>query len=317
MRYTHLSMDERQKIAVLRDNGCSLRLIGALLAGRSPATISRELRRNGGAVGYEPVAAHRRATNRLRGRVRPRRFADARLAHEVRQRLADNLSPEQIVGSWSSTLPRVSVATIYAWLYRERPWWRRHLRHGWARLRRSYRKPSHYRRIRGITSIDERPLIVAQRLRYGDWESDTVRGSDQVAGLCTQVDRRSGYVVLAWVPDRRAASYNRATVDAFARHGVPVHTLTVDHGMEFALFTALEQALACSVYFAHPHCAWERGCNENLNGLLRQYFPKNRDFRTITEAELRWVEGQLNARPRKRHGYQAPSDLMPHPPVAL
>jgi IS30 family transposase len=310
-------MDERRSIAVLRVNGCSLRMIGALLAGRSASSISRELRRNCGSDGYVAEAAHRRAANRLKGRWRPRRFADAGLAQVVRRRLEDNLSPEQIVGSWQSTYPRVSVPTIYTWLYQDRPWWLRHLRQGWARRRRSYRKPSHYTRIRGLTTIDARPEIVALRLRYGDWESDTVRGCDQGAGLATHVDRRSGYVVLAWVPDRSATSYNRASLAAFRHHGVPVQTLTVDHGMEFAQFTELERALGCKVYFAHPHCAWERGCNENLNGLLRQYFPKSRDFRTITEAELRWVEAQLNRRPRKRHGYRSPSDLMPLFAVAL
>ena len=317
MRYTHLSMDERRVIETLRAAGCSLRVIGLRLAGRQASSISRELRRNGGPAGYTAAVAQRRAANRLKGRWRPRRFADARLAAEVRRQLEDNLSPEQIVGRWASALPRVSVPTIYAWLRRERPWWLRHLRQGLARGRRSYRQPSKYTRIRGVTTIDARPEMVAQRLRCGDWESDTVRGCDQVAGLATHVDRRTGYVVLARVSDRSAASYNRASRAAFQRHGVPVHTLTVDHGMEFARFPELEQTLGCKVYFAHPHCAWERGCNENLNGLLRQYFPNSRDFRTITEAELRWVEVQLNRRPRKRHGYRTPNDLMPHHAVAL
>ena len=98
---------------------------------------------------------------------------------------------------------------------------------------------------------------------------------------------------------------------------MPIYTLMVDHGMEFAQFTELEQTLGCKVYFAHPHCAWERGCNENSKRLLRQYIPKSRDIRMITESELRWVEDQLNRQPRKRHGYRTPSELMPHHPLHL
>jgi len=187
-------MDERRVIETLRAAGCSLRVIGLRLAGRQASSISRELRRNGGPAGYTAAVAQRCAANRLKGRWRSRRFADARLAVKVRGRLAENWSPEQIVGRWASALSRVSVPTIYAWLRRERPWWLRHLRQGLARGRRSYRQPSKYTRIRGVTSIDARPEMVAQRLRCGDWESDTVRGCDQVAGLATHVDRRTGYV---------------------------------------------------------------------------------------------------------------------------
>ncbi|MCO5069325.1 MAG: IS30 family transposase [Kiritimatiellae bacterium] len=312
MRYRHLTMYEREVIeVVLRKGGTIVEASKAI--GRSAATVSREVKRNGSAGRYEASSAHRRASNRLRAWRRPRRFDAEGVREYVGAKLQEHYSPEQIVGSWTSPLARVSVQTIYTYIHRERPEWLIYLRQTRSRLRRKgYRQPRKYRRIRGIKSIDQRPEVVDQRGRVGDWESDTIRGSDRHAGIATHVDRRTGYVVLAKLKDRSARVYNRATLAAFRRHGqnLPTHTFTVDHGMEFARFSAWERASAAEVFFAAPYCAWQRGCNENLNGLLRQYFPKDRDFRTITTVELQRVEARLNARPRKRLGYQSPIVLM-------
>ena len=310
MRYTHLSMQERIQIETLRAAGASLGQIAHDLPGRASSTISRELRRHRTGQRYAAPAAQALADRRRATAPRPRRLDDVRLARYVRRRWEQDLAPEQSVGTWTSRQPRVSVATIYAWLYRSEPWWRPHLRQGFSRRRRSYRRRSHYQRIRGAKPLERRPACVAARRRVSDFECDTVRGRDQQAGLLTWVNPRTGYLSLAWVPDRRASSYNAAGLAACRRHGLRSTTLTQDNGMEFAQFRELERALHCRVYFAHPPCAWERGCNENLNGLLRQYFPKHRDFRTITAAEVRRVEARLNRRPRKRLDYRTPAKLM-------
>jgi len=311
MRYRHLTMYEREVIEVVRRSGGTL-TTAAERIGRAVSTISREVRRNSPGVLYEAVAAHRVAANRLRAWRRPRRFDDARLIRQVKLRLFRQDSPEQIVGAWPDELPRVSIQTIYTYVKRERHNWICHLRQGRSRLSPSYRQPRKYQRIRDIKSIRERPEVVAERGRVGDWESDTIRGSDHQAGIATHVDRQTGYVVLAKVLNRSAEAYNQATLNALDRQpwALPTRTFTVDHGMEFGKFAELEKARQAQVYFAEPHCAWQRGTNENTNGLLRQYFPKHRDFRFISEAELLRVETRLNTRPRKRHGYRCPAELI-------
>ncbi len=313
MRRSHLTMYEREVIEVHVRAGRSLRSAARDL-GRSASTISREIERNGTAGRYEASPAHQQAVNRLRARRRPRRFDDMRLVRQVKDRLFRQDSPEQIVGAWPPKLPKVSVQTIYSFIKRERPQWLKHLRQFRSRFSPSYRQPRKYQRIRDIKTIHQRPAVVAERGRVGDWESDTVRGSDRQAGIATHVDRRTGYVVLAKVMDRSATAYNQATLRAFDRQpiAVPTLTFTVDHGMEFGKFAELETARTAQVFFAQPHCAWQRGTNENTNGLLRQYFPRKRDFRFISEAELRRVEERLNTRPRKRYGYRSPANLMTH-----
>lgn len=308
MRYVQLTMTERQEIAKARTRPVSLRDVAKAL-GRAPSTISREVRRNGTGFFYEASVAHRRA--RARRRTRPHRLDHPWFRQKVRERLEQKWSPEQIANTLAGEPGRVSVQTLYTFLRGQDPTWTRHLRHQHRWGAPGYRQPGKYQRIRDFKPIEQRPAIVNRRGRVGDWESDTICLADRNTGIATHVERRTGYVVLALLPNRSAAAYNQATQAAFLRHGdLPAHTFTVDHGMEFACFKDLEQALDVAVYFAHPHRAWERGCNENLNGLLRQYFPKHRDFGTISEQELLRVEAELNARPRKRLGYRTPADLM-------
>ena len=311
MRQKHLTMYEREVIEVHVRAGGSMRSAAREL-GRAASTISREIRRNEQGGEYEARAAHRKAANRLRAWRRPRRFDDARLVRQVKKGLFRQDSPEQIVGTWPEDLPKVSIQTIYTFVKKEQPRWLKHLRQGRSRFSPSYRQPRKYQRIRDIKTIRQRPAVANERGRVGDWESDTVRGSDRQAGIATHVDRRTGYVVLAKVMNRSAEAYNQATLQAFNRQSarLPTQTFTVDHGMEFGKFAELERARKAQVFFAQPHCAWQRGTNENTNGLLRQYFPKTRDFRFISETELLRVEARLNSRPRKRHGYRSPFELM-------
>jgi IS30 family transposase len=184
----------------------------------------------------------------------------------------------------------------------DRPRWR-------AYLRRPAKQKPHVERIRNRTMIDQRPIIVDQKLRFGDWEADTVRGPIRSSAcVMTLVDRRSGYLIARLLPDRSADSLNKALIDAL--HGLPIHTITVDNGMEFAKFPVLEQELNTQVYFAHEHCPWERGLNENTNGLLRQFFPKGTDFSTISPLQLERAVSLLNSRPRKRYEFKTPEEVL-------
>lgn len=310
MRQGHLSMYEREVIEVHLRRGEAICVIARHVQ-RAASTICREVRRNGGGDGlYRAREAQARARERRRAAPRRTRWESAELREHVQARLRRKWSPEQIAHTLPSGLGRISVQTLYTWIRREGRTWTQHLRHERSWGRPSYRQPTKYQRIRSFKRIEERPAIAEERLRIGDWESDTIRGADRHCGVATHVDRTTRYVVLAWLPDRTARAYNRASGRAFRRAGVPVKTFTVDHGMEFYHHAALEKRMDAAVYFATPHAAWERGSNENTNGLLRQYFPKDRDFSTITREELLWVEAELNARPRKTLGYRSPADLM-------
>jgi IS30 family transposase len=208
-------------------------------------------------------------------------------------------SPEQIAGRFTD-LP--SKSTIYRMIRADGPTWI-------ACLRGPVKIKAVYERIRNRKMIDLRPWMVDLKLRLGDWEADTIRGPmNSSACIMTLVDRRSGYLIARLLPDRSADSLNAAAIDSL--QGWPVHTITVDNGMEFAKFPVLEQALDTQVYFAHEHCPWERGLNENTNGLLRQFFPKGTDFSTISPLQLERAVALLNSRPRKTRNFQTPEEVM-------
>jgi IS30 family transposase len=158
--------------------------------------------------------------------------------------------------------------------------------------------------------IDRRPKVVAARQRIGDWESDTVEGGKGKGLLATHVERKSRYTVAVKVSDKSAPTVTRATVKGLRR--IPVQkrkTMTLDNGKEFSGFAQIERRLDIRTYFAHPYHSWERGTNENTNGLLRQFFPKGTDFTQVTDSEVDRVERLLNNRPRKCLGYRTPAEV--------
>lgn len=190
-----------------------------------------------------------------------------------------------------------------------------HLRH--PKRRRKYGKCSPGR-FADRRSIHDRPADVATRSRVGDWEADTVRPSRGTGVLVTLVDRRSGFARIAWSPDGTAEAVTLCILERLSRLDRLVHTVTCDRGSEFVENQVIEQYRGARVYFADPHSPWQRGCNENFNGLLRQFFPRERDFSTIAKGELQAVEDQLNDRPRKRLGYLTRSELFfSHDHIAL
>ena len=310
--YEHLSRAEREQIAMRRRQGASRRRVGREL-GRSASTIGREIRRNRGKDGsYLAGRADERAQERRHRPRRGRKLADEGLREQVEGELKRYWSPEQISGrhrvmGWA----RVSRTTIYRHMEKNRAEYRPYLR-GPTRPA----EPGRYQRIRGQHLIDERPPEVERRERVGDWESDTVRGPMATeACLVTHVERKTRYLVTRRMEQRHARELNRLTVEALS--GLPVHTLTVDHGMEFGCFGELQAALDAKVFFAHKKCPWERGLNENTNGLLRQFFPRGTDFSLLSPADVRRAEEQLNNRPRKCLDYRTPKEAMLGLGVAL
>jgi len=249
------------------------------------------------------------------------------LAEYVHAKLQATYSPEQIVGRLRRDQPagiplHISHQTIYAWLLRDRQsggqWYQSLRRRGKRRRRYGSKRAQPWAKDR--VGIDQRPAIVARRQRFGDWESDTMEGAKTRGGLlATHVERKSGFLCVAKLPDKQATSLTTGTLRVL--RGFPPslrRTMTMDNGTEFAQFKRLEVRLGVKVYFAHPYAAWERATNENTNGLLREFFPKGSDFSTITPSALTRAVRCLNHRPRKRLQFRTPAEVLARAPgVAL
>ena len=318
MPYCHLRLEERYVIYHLKVFGLSHREIGRRL-GRHHTTIGREVSRNGPRYGgvYYHENAQRHADARWRVARHHRRRAHGRLYRYVVRRLQRDWSPEQIAGRLmrdhpTDPLMRISPETIYRWAYREAAADGTLFLH----LRRRHKKRRKQGRgARGLipqrVGIDQRPAIAELRQRLGDWEGDTVEGGKGRGALVSLVERRSRYLLAARLPDKTAETLATQTVRAFRR--IPTrwrHTLTLDNGKEFARFKRIEAATGLTVYFADPHAPWQRGTNENTNGLIRQYFPKGCDFNKVSQKDLAKVTAKLNHRPRKCLDYQTPHEVL-------
>ena len=166
-------------------------------------------------------------------------------------------------------------------------------------------------------SIDDRPAIVETRSRIGDWEADTIIGKNHRQAIVSIVERKTGFTLIRKVERKTAQAVSKAMTTLLKPYVSKVHTVTSDNGREFARHEEIAAALKADFYFAHPYSSWERGTNENTNGLIRQYFPKNRDFTTITQQEIDTAMERLNNRPRKRLGYQTPNQVFFKSGVAL
>lgn len=326
MPSTHLTPSERSEIEALYRNGFSVTAIGQQLD-RSKSTISRELRRNGSPGDrYKALNAQRRYIARRKPCRPAKKLNDARLRETVERALAQAFSPEQITARLVLEYPeeagmRVSHETIYGHVYEDK---RRGgtLFEGLRQRHRKRRNRSHAKDRRGIIKdrvlIHERPEIVEEQGRMGDWEGDTVIGKNHKGAIATFVDRKSLYLVAAPMPDKTPAALNAAAISAFAC--IPKrlrHTLTVDNGKEFTRFKELQIAIKTSVYFAEPYRSCQRAINENTNGLLRQFLPKKTSFEGLTQEQLDIYIDKLNNRPRKKLGYRTPAEVFHNLPVAL
>ncbi len=310
MNYTHLTQEERYQIYALKRAGHGQSEIAGVL-NRSPSTISRELRRNGGERGYRPKQAHSLARERQASNARQIDEATWRIAQA---KLREDWSPEQI-----SHHVAISHETVYQRIYADKKaggtlW--RHLRCQKQRKKR-YGKTDRRGVIPNRQSIELRPLIVEERSRIGDWEADTIIGKNHKQAIVSLVERKSGFTLIRKVEHKTALAVSEVMTKLLRPHRSRVLTITSDNGREFAAHKTISKQLGASFYFAHPYASWERGTNENTNGLIRQYFPKNRDFTTITQREINMAMERLNNRPRKRLDYQTPSQLFFSSRVAL
>lgn len=308
-----LTMREREVLSQMRYAGESKAAIARRL-GRSKSTIGRELKRNASGEGYSAITAQRAADRRRRTRPLVRKMDRPEVNDEVRRGLARSWSPDQVAGRMRREHPReptrcVSHQTIYDWVRRDphREHWEGYLRRG------GKRRPKHDRRgkLKGTVSVADRPKVVDERRRFGDWEGDTVVGAKHRGALVTHVERKSGYLLTARIDQKKSVPVNRATRRLFATLPEGLRrTLTLDNGKEFAGHEAMARQNALRIYFAAPYASWQRGTNENTNGLVRQYFPKGTDFTQVSHQELSRVAQEINDRPRKRLGYRTPREVL-------
>ena len=305
MNYKHLSQVERYQIYALMKAGHDQTQIAKLLD-RHKSTISRELSRNRGLKGYRPKQACATATKRSE-KSRNAATMLPWVAEQAACLLKLQWSPEQIAGK----LP-VSHETLYQHVYSDKA------RGGtlWKNLRCQKQKRKRYaggRDRRGQIPhrrpLSDRPSHIEARKQVGHWECDTVIGANHKGAIVTMVERKSGFGVIVKVAHKTSDLVSRAIVEGLQPFANRVKTLTYDNGKEFAAHIQIDQELNSTGYFARPFASWERGSNENFNGLLRQYVPKKRLMNSVDEDEITMIQNRLNNRPRKRLGFKTPSEV--------
>jgi len=305
MTYKHLSQAERYQIHALMKAGHDQSQIAKVLD-RNKSTISRELSRNTGSRGYRPKQACEMSADRAQNSRNASTVAPW-VKEQANALLRVQWSPEQI----ASQLP-ISHETVYQHVYADKA------QGGalWKNLRCQKQKRKRYAggrdrrgQIPNRRPLSERPLQIEARKQVGHWECDTVIGANHKGAVVTMVERKSGYAVMAKVTNKTSALVSSAIVDKLQPLAARVKTLTFDNGKEFAGHAYIDEQLQSTAYFARPFASWERGSNENLNGLLRQYVPKKRAMSTVSDEEIRMIQNRLNNRPRKRLGFKTPAEV--------
>jgi len=312
LTYHQVTEEERYQIAALRQAGWWPAEIGRRL-GRHRSTISRELARNGSPWdgGYRPSKAQERANGRRSRSRRNRRFEGA--AWRIVERLLRfDWSPEQIAGRLARHGElSISHETIYRYVWADRAAGgdlHRHLRCATRKRRKRYGHYDSRGRLAGKRAIGERPRAVEHRQAVGHWEIDTVMGQGKDHCIVTLVERATGYVLIGKLRSRNARELNRRTVALIRGSRREFKTITADNGTEFRSYREIEQATGVKFYFATPHHAWERGSNENANGLVRQYLPKRKSMARIDQRTCNRIAKKLNSRPRKRYEFETPEE---------
>ena len=321
MKFNHFSIEEREKIQELLWRQASVRSIARVL-NRNPSSVCREINRNIPLKrSYKPRVAHERAVEKRASRGRKLRLKSGFIRWYVASGLARGLSPEQISGRLTLEHPDESISheAIYQYVYSHvHKAGRGYMRRGYRDLRRYLKRRHKFRVKKGMRrcqrvyrpigpSIDERPKEVEMRRTVGHWETDSMTSQKSKACLNTIVERKTGLVFVNRMENMTATATMRAVVKRLAKVPAPMRkTITSDNGAENFLYDAVEVALGARWFFAHPYHSWERGTNENTNGLIRWYFPKGTDFATISDESIKAVEDALNNRPRKRLGWKTP-----------
>ena len=313
MMYRQITFEERYTLGLLRQRGLSRAAIARVL-GRHRSTIGREVQRNHARSDgtYRPQLADWYARGRRSRSRRNRRFAAADW-ERVQALVLQDWSPEQVAG-WLRRHRELEISheTIYRYIWADKRQGGRlylHLRGARKLRRKRYGSYDSRGRLAGKRPITARPAAVEARAQVGHWEADTVLGAGQ-AGPCvlSMVERKTGYVLIGKLRKRATAEVNQRATQLIRAQSRPVRTITVDNGTEFHDYAAIERATPARFYFATPHHAWERGTNENTNGLLRQYLPKRQSMARLTQHDCDHLAAKLNRRPRKRLGYRTPEE---------
>jgi len=306
----HLTQEQRYTISQMLEHGYSKNEIAKVIS-KNKTTVYREIKRNrdGRSGQYNARLAQRKYSQRMAEKPKHIRFSKDVMAH-VLSHLKWELSPEQITGlAKRENRVCVSHETIYQYIWEDKKRGgnlHTHLR----RKGRRYRKRGSAKDSRGIIAgrvdISMRPKIVDTRKRVGDLEIDTIIGQNHQGAILTINERKSGFVWIKKLNGKDAIELAEKTVNTLKPHQQWIRTITSDNGKEFAEHSQISSNLNLSFYFARPFHSWERGSNENLNGLIRQYIPKGSSFKNITDEDIFWIQYKLNHRPRKRFGYLSP-----------
>lgn len=314
--YHQLTQEQRYQIYALQQTQHSQSEIAAVI-GVDKSTVSRELKRNRGQRGYRPQQAQNKALQRRAKAVS--RITEAEWT-TVERLLRQEWSPEQISGRLNKEQGlRISHEWIYPYVLEDKCGGGDLYKHLRCQKQRRKRYGSYDRRgkLPNCRSIEERPAVVQTRKRLGDWEVDTLLGKQQKHAMLTLTERKSRFTLLGKLSRRTASAVRQCLCQLLRPIQDKVLTLTSDHGKEFAEHERIAQTLQLKFYFAHPYAAWERGTNENTNGLLRQYFPKKSDFQTLSNKKIEHAMTRLNFRPRKSLRFKTPFEVFYHTTVAL
>ena len=311
MSHTHIGPGDWSCIGRMLDAGHSFREIARTL-GKDVSSVSRHVNEYGGRDGYDGREVRRRRRMKRIAAMDCIRLIRGNLLRFITRELVEHKSPEQIAGVLGRKKQPVVASTIYRYIKERAPHLKKYLRSqkGKYRRRRGTKIREKQREQAKKRRIDERPKVIERRGRIGDFEGDTLMGRDKRVRIVSFVDRRTGYLIALLLPKMNAELLTKLSVKHF-RH-IPKRkrkTITLDNGIEFSDWERLEKKIGMTVYFAYPYHFWERGTNENTNGLLRQYFPKSYDFNLITSDELAYAVRQLNNRERKRLKFLSPRQV--------
>lgn len=309
--YSQLTQEQRYHIYGLQKARNSQTYI-ADAVGVHKSTISREVRRNRGDRGYRPQQAHQRALDNRRQAEKHIKFIP-KLEKVVVEKILLDWSPEQISGYLQkNSTASISHERIYQFLLADKKAGgvlHTHLRHAGKKRKKRYGAKDRRGQIKNRISIDDRPKIVDKKLRIGDWEGDTIIGKQQQKAIVTLVDRASKMTRIGPVATKHSDVVAAVIIELLAPTERTSHTITLDNGKEFSGHEKITKSLNVDIYFAHPYSSWERGLNENTNGLIRQYIKKGSSFEGITRERINFIEDRLNNRPRKILGYQTPNEV--------
>ena len=311
---SHLTKEQRYTITQMNEQGYSQKAIAEVI-NKDKSVVSRELRRNCDQRNgeYKADLAHQKYVHRQKKKPKHIRFTKE-IEQYVSLKLAEDFSPEQIVGrAKHDVIDCVSIETIYQYIYadkRNKGTLYLHLR----RKGRRYRKRGNQKDTRGViknrVSISERPAEVANQTRLGDLEIDTVIGKNHKGAIVSINERVSGYLWIGKLNGKYAEPLKEKTVELLAPNSHWIHTITADNGKEFVAHEQISNLLNVDFYFADPYCSWQRGANENANGLIRQYLPKGSSFELVTDADIQYIQNKLNNRPRKKLNFLTPNEFL-------